>query len=336
MSNVSSSEVRVSFDYASSLNTEFITYVPSKLENDVRILWPAAYGAYVFQAAGDPTQCTVGPDETYNTYEVMDVISDVMVQVRASKFFSAMVTDGIDMYILASLSARVQGEATKLTVASLLKYMFTVLQIRQDAYNEYESRLSSNVDGPKANVDWLLENDPRNSMFQDRMTKRELLALGYIGSELHQPLLKADREQVDLKHDFRTRMWRLFESPRFKAYKSFVYDKSSSGTWNASSWLKAKAIKVIMTSPVVNKSDMIQVIHTYSDSMRTSTTGSVISSPSTVFAPKNVEGDRLITNLFKYHLPQVLDGEYSEEVKICIDHLEKFLQAGARRQAVRV
>jgi len=335
MSVVSASEVTEVFDYSSGLDAKYISYVPATLQKDLNEIWLPAYGAYIFQSPGDPMACGKNTTNTASCYDVVDCINQVTHKVRESGEFDNTVIDGVDMYVLGTLMERASGRVTTLTLASLMKYYFTVLKIRQDAFVEEAARADTEGYDSKVNLDWLLEGDPRIELFQENIPKRMLLSISYVGSEMHIPLLRADREKVQAKDGTALRLRTLFESPRFRSYKSFVYDKSTKSCWNAVTWLKSRCKKLVYSLNIAKKDELIDAIETYTDSMRTSTTGSVISSSATVFAPKSVEGDRLITNLFKYHLPQVLDGELTEEVKACVDRLDSFLSEDGQRGRVR-
>jgi len=335
MSVVSSSDATEVFDYASGLDAKYISYVPESIQKDLNDIWYPSYGAYIFQAPGDPMACGKNATHTFSCYDVVDAINRTTERVRGSCEFNAAVIDGVDMYVLGALMERVSGPVTTLTLASLFKYYFTVLKIRQDAFTEEVARAETEGHESKVNQDWLIEGDARADLFQENIPKRDLLAIAYVGSEMHLPLLRADREKVRAKEGTALRVRTLFESPRFRAYKTFVYDKSTKNCWNAVTWLKSRCKKLVHSLSIEHKDVLLDAIETYADSMRTSTTGSVISSAATVFAPKSVEGDRLITNLFKYHLPQVLDGELTDELKLCADRLESFLAEDGQRNRAR-
>jgi len=276
-------------------------------------IWDKAYGAWIFQAEGDANVSGTRVAEGHSALDVSEYVSTVIAELKKRGAFNHpdVVYTHMEPYALATVMSRSGPLMTSLTVASLMKYIYMVLQIRDDYYGV--NQLSWVEGMPVLNQDWLYDTDLPILLFQENFQDRDLAMLRYLGSELHMPLTPERADELKPTDSPAERFAFISSFSRFRAYKTFVYDRSEKVPHTSESWLRSRALRFVRyvgssISPDQHYA-LTQCVSLYTASMRTSTTGAVLGSVGSVFAPKSIEADRLLTNLFTHHIRQLTIGD---------------------------
>jgi len=298
-----------------------IASIPDKIVGEFTDLMGKPYGAYIVQNPNDPTVC--GSSEYIDIYEASEMVMKCIN--LGSKFYGDADPTSIITYMMAQVSIRLGPRNNKYSVASLLKYYFTVMEIKEAA----KTLVSEDTSQVDLNMDGLPMSHELNDAYWDSISERDRAALAYMGSDIYSPHLVDDRIQLNTDASPVERIHTLFASPKYRAYKSFVYDKSEKSQANSVRWLKARALRLLDFSvkqgaPPSGKVEIEAGIDLYTDSMKTSTTGATLGCSQAVFSPKSVEATRLLTNLFTHHLPQMFESPDNELLKACAEKVGEF------------
>jgi len=328
----------MSFNYLTDLDSKYIDHVPEEFRATITELWPINYGAYIFQDPADPSLYGSNSSKCYSAKQVIRLLEHMARNVCNIDSLDSDSASFAELSVLGEAFTRLADLNTIYTVSSLLKYYFMVVKMRTDAKSSYdkdELRETKNYDS-----NWMLPDDVRIALLQESFSDRKIKALKFVGNEMHHPILDEDFAKVSHDDSVDGRLAKLFQSPRYRAFYEFYYMKSEKGNVDSVTWLTRKAHNLVSAvikehGQHVSSEEVKSAIDVYTASMRTSTTGCVLKTETSLYAPKSVEGDRLLTNLFKHHLKQILKQNTHDFLNACLMYIPTFIERGKRNSRVR-
>jgi len=309
----------------STNSDEFVECVPEELRSTVSALIATNYGFYICQSEGDPTLYTMNDHDASicNSFNLRVVLKSIHHKLLENEVYTKEVLSGVLLRVACDAIERLERDNTILSVSSVVAYYYLLLQIRESCFGLKDELVAGTF-----NEDYVPFDSPVMDLYWDRLTYAEHTTLKMMGFEIHEPLLSGDRVRTLAEHDIKERMQTMFLSPRYKAYKTFVFDRTCSDDdenytpVNSVEWVRRRAHRLLRFSvsngaPSASVRSVEKAIDCYTASMRTSTTGAILSSPHAVFAPKSIEGARLVKNLFEHHLRHLMEEEAIPLLEAC-------------------
>jgi len=287
--------------------------------SELRKLMECPYGAYLCQDAADPRLHETFTLNLYTIQVFMTLLANTEKQITNNKMFHPEVVEGVALYIMSNTHKRLTEFNTTTVVMSLMKYYLTILKIRQIHYD-------MDTEGKNVNVDWVPDESPYNTLYWENLSERDRAALEYVGLDMFVTLEDTTPDFVRAS-DIPGRLSQLSALPRYRSYYNFIYAKSDRRLLSSMGWLISKAKKIAskcvdLGYDVDSVEELKRAIGKYAPSMRTSTTGATLESKYCVYMPKQVEGVRLLSNLFLHHLRHVLEDRHAGLLNEC-DKLAK-------------
>jgi len=288
-----------------SNTAEILSCVNPRIQSRLAMLMDYKVGAYICQNPTSPAVCGANRANCYTIQDVVGYIEEAEDKVMACGLYHPEAVKGVSLYVMGQAHFRLAHRNTDIAVASLLKYYFVILAVRDFARTR--SLGLDKIAAAQLNVDWLYEEDDMHTLFWENIVGRTAQAIKYVGCDLL-PLPGDKENTID------DRLLDLSKTSEYKSYFTYVYSKSEHRNFCTLGWVVSKANQIIHavveTRPDLKDKGtaLTEAVDCCAPSMRTSTTGATLHNRFSVFAPKAVEGDRLLSNLFKYHMPSRTTG----------------------------
>jgi len=296
--------------------SEILGLIKPSFIQSFSVLSECGYGAFIYQRVDDPS--ISGPNAEY----AISISDAILIINEASETMSSAFTNEVSMGVkelaLAEAVQRFQPYNSTLTVSSMLLYIYDVLLVREDTFKDTIGDATL-----KVLPNYMNKDDMRNCFFATSFRQKDIKALKYLGNEIHQPSLKVDIDLVNADHGPLARISCLMNSKRHYAYNKYYYSAEKQGS--SVDFVVTRALQVLKKYQVKDTNEDIigelsHAVEVYAPSMRTSTTGSILKCEDAVFSPKEIELGRLVSNLFKFHLPKFLDEKFKDLLDKCSTH----------------
>jgi len=316
---------------------KLIALLPENLKLTTMHLSKSVYGAYLCQAENEPDTYSDMHD-LYTMHDVYKMLRDFENNLYKEEALDREVIDGLDTYIYAHSWERCQALTTVENVSSLFTYYIMLLLMRQIGKQAYDALSEDETGTPP--VDWTPNDSPFQSLYWESLHFREQKALQYVGLDIHHYSDPAVQTELVSKETVQERLDVLFNTPKYKSYKTFVFDKSLTKALDSVGWLKSKAKRLIKytVDQGASPSSVAALkicVDLYTASMRTSTTGAMLGSSRSVFSPKPIEGTRLLRNLFEHHIQhcvQVCTKDMIDLMDAAVKNVDKFEELEYNRE----
>jgi len=321
--SVSSKSFQSLYKEITSPNIEsFLHHVPQDLYDVYAALLKEPFGPYICQRASDALLYTESQKYTPSDISrILMTFADGLSQDhRLGDWAAAGHPAQLVLDVMVDCHSRLQALNTPIVAASVLVYYSLLISIRC-----YTHQPGSTIH-PEANIDGVGPDDDLNWFYWDSFALRDQHALRYVGTKIYTLHLCDGACPVDA-------LALLFKTKEFSRYGTNLYDKSEKKTLNTVTWLTTKAIALIKavekestgTDPGIWAS-LITAVKVLTPSMSSSTTGAELCCEGAVFIPKEVEGQRLLSNLFRYHLAYNCAPEHQPAIQACADRAPSFME----------